>query len=76
MVGDGAELCYNMLKEVVPAVVLTPEHHRHQRAAGVALAAEKILAAGEKPDGGSLKPNYLRLSQAERERLEKQKKEQ
>ena len=54
-------------------MVLPPEHHRHQRAAGVALVAEKVLATGERPDGGSMSPNYLRLSQAERERLEKQK---
>lgn len=73
LVGDGAELCYNTLKEAVPGLVLVPEHRRHQRAAGVALAAEDVLATGERPDGGSLTPNYLRLSQAERERLEKQK---
>ena len=59
----------------MPGLVLPPEHHRHQRAIGVALVAETVLATGEKPDGGALKPNYLRLSQAERERLEKQKKE-
>lgn len=73
LVGDGAQLCYNTLNEVVPGLVLPPEHHRHQRAAGVALVAEKVLATGERPDGGSMSPNYLRLSQAERERLEKQK---
>ena len=73
LVGDGAQLCYNTLNEAVPGVVLPPEHHRHQRAAGVALVAEKVLASGERPDGGSMSPNYLRLSQAERERLEKQK---
>ena len=56
-------------------MVLPPEHRRHQRAIGVALVAEKILATGERPHGEALKPNYLRLSQAERERLEKQKKE-
>ena len=71
LVGDGAELCYNTLKEVVPGLVLTPEHRRHQRAAGVALVAEAML--GMPGDGASLAPNYLRLSQAERERLEKQK---
>ena len=75
LVGDGAEICYNTLKDAVPGLVLPPEHRRHQRAAGVALIAERVLATGEKPHGGSLKPNYLRLSQAERERLEKQKKE-
>ena len=75
LVGDGAEICYNTLKETVPGLVLPPEHRRHQRAIGVALVAEKILATGERPRGEALKPNYLRLSQAERERLEKQKKE-
>ena len=30
------------------------------------------LAAGESCDGAALAPNYLRLSQAERERLERQ----
>ena len=75
LVGDGAQLCYNTLNEQVPGLVLPPEHHRHQRAIGVALIAEKILLSGERPHGEALKPNYLRLSQAERERLEKQKKE-
>jgi len=71
IVGDGGELCYNILKEAVTGLVLVPEHRRHQRAAGVALVAEGLL--GTPGDGASLTPNYLRLSQAERERLEKQK---
>ena len=75
LVGDGAQLCYNTLQETVPGLVLPPEHRRHQRASGVALVAERVLSTGERPHGGSLKPNYLRLSQAERDRLEKQKKE-
>ena len=73
LVGDGAQLCYNTLKDTVPGLVLPAEHRRHQRAAGVALAAEAVLSTGERPDGAALTPNYLRLSQAERERLEKQK---
>ena len=71
LVGDGANLCYNTLKAEVPALVLPPEHRLHQRAVGVALVAEKKLAAGEPGDGNSLSPNYLRLSQAERERNER-----
>ena len=71
LVGDGATLCYNTLKDAVPNLVLPPEHRMHQRAAGVALAAEKQLAAGNHCDGATLTPNYLRLSQAERERLAK-----
>ena len=69
MVGDGAVLCYNTLLEEVPGLVLPPEHRMHQRAAGVALAAKRMADAGEEGNGGSLSPNYLRLSQAERERL-------
>ena len=72
LVGDGSKLCYNTLCEAVPGLVCPPEHRMHQRAAGVALLARRRLERGETPDGNSLEPNYLRLSQAERERLEKE----
>ena len=72
LVGDGSILCYNTLKEEVPSLVCPPEHRMHQRAAGVGLAASRMLAAGEKCSAAALAPNYLRLSQAERERLERQ----
>ena len=71
LVGDGSNLCYNTLKEEVSNLVLPPEHRMHQRATGVALLAAKKAAAGEPGDGNALTPNYLRLSQAERERMEK-----
>ena len=38
-----------------------------------ALLAEQKQSAGEAGDGNALSPNYLRLSQAERERAEKMK---
>jgi len=69
LVGDGANLCYNTLLEEVPGLVLPPEHRMHQRAAGVALAAQAMANAGDPGNGAELTPNYLRLSQAERERL-------
>ena len=69
LVGDGAELAYKTLE--LPNLVLPNEHKCHQRATGVALAALEKMARGESADGGALTPNYLRLSQAERERLEK-----
>lgn len=75
LVGDGSILCYNTLKEEVPNLVLPPEHRMHQRATGVALLAAKKAVAGEPGDGNALTPNYLRLSQAERERMEKMKAE-
>ena len=73
LVGDGSNLCYNTLSERVPALVLPEEHRLHQRATGVALVARQEALAGNAPSGAELNPNYLRLSQAERERLEKQK---
>ena len=73
LVGDGSILCYNTLKDTVPGLILPAEHRMHQRAAGVALAAKAMLLRGETPNGAELTPNYLRLSQAERERLEKEK---
>ena len=74
LVGDGSNLCYNTLLESVPNLVLPPEHRMHQRAVGVALAAQKQAEAGDPGDANALTPNYLRLSQAERERAERMKK--
>ena len=74
LVGDGSNLCYNTLREDVPGLVLPPEHRLHQRAVGVGLAAIAKMAAGGECSGAALTPNYLRLSQAERERMEKMQK--
>ena len=71
LVGDGSILCYNTLSEAVPAVVLPPEHRMHQRAVGVALEAQRMMREGEITPASALAPNYLRLSQAERERNER-----
>ena len=74
LVGDGAELTMRTLGAEVPGLILPPEHRRHQRASGVALAALGAMERGESADGAALQPNYLRLSQAERERMEKLRK--
>lgn len=74
LVGDGANLCYNTLKAEIPNLRLMPEHLRQQRASGVALAAYGSAVRGETGSAGAVVPEYLRLSQAERERLEKQNK--
>ena len=71
LVGDGSILTYNTLHDEIPNLVLPPEHRMHQRAVGVGLAALGKIEAGEPGDGNALTPNYLRLSQAERERNEK-----
>ena len=75
LVGDGALLCYNTLLEEIPGLVLPPEHRMHQRAAGVALAAQALADAGDPGNGAELTPNYLRLSQAERERAARENRE-
>lgn len=74
LVGDGSVLCYNALKDAAQELVLLQEHRLHQRATGVALAARRMIARGESGDGAALMPNYLRLSQAERERLAREQK--
>lgn len=64
LIGDGTMVTYNKLKDVLP-VSVAPLSIRFQSAANVALLAnenlEKVIDANE------LLPNYLRLSQAERE---------
>ena len=74
LVGDGADLTHKTLSGQIEALMLPPEHRKHQRATGVAILAARQAAAGEAPSGGALTPNYLRLSQAEREKLERMKK--
>ena len=74
LVGDGSNLTYNTLHDAIPELILPAEHRMHQRASGVALAAAKKIAAGETGDAAAMTPNYLRLSQAERERMEKMQK--
>ena len=71
--GDGAALVHTHLCNDIPELILPPEHRRQQRASGVALAAIEAMNRGESADGAALQPNYLRLSQAERERLERMK---
>ena len=74
LVGDGSILCHNTLGEAVPQLILPPEHRMHQRATGVGLAAWRQIQAGQPGDAAALTPNYLRLSQAERERLAREQK--
>ena len=74
LVGDGSVLCYNSLLEEVSWLVLPPEHKMHQRAVGVGLGALRDMRAGKSGDAENLTPNYLRLSQAEREKLAREQK--
>ncbi len=72
--GDGAALCYETFREW--GARLAPEAVRFQRASSVALAAEKLAAAGKAVPAAELLPAYLRLPQAERELKKKREAEE
>lgn len=71
LVGDGAQLCYNRVQQQgKPAVQLAPGNLLHQRASSAALCAWAAIGQRAAPrTAGELVPAYLRLPQAERERL-------
>ena len=69
IVGDGAALCHDYLTRAGIPCTMTPAHLRMQSAVGVAFAAEKLADEGKVISAQELQPVYLRLSQAERERL-------
>ena len=70
VVGDGAGLCFDFLTARGIECQLAPAHLRLQSAAGVAIAAFRRWPEGA-VSPQVLAPVYLRLSQAERERLAK-----
>ncbi len=72
LLGDGAQMCYDLGHDTVPQLCLLPPALRLQDATGVAALAAEKLAAGETVSGEALLPTYLRLPQAERELKAKQ----
>lgn len=71
LVGDGAVICYNLLNNNGYGLLLPPAHLMMQTAYGVAALA--LTRADEAGSASDLTPVYLRLSQAERERMEREK---
>jgi tRNA threonylcarbamoyladenosine biosynthesis protein TsaB len=69
LIGDGARLCLEALGHM-PGLSIAPEHLLYQRAASVALLAERLYPEGA-VSAGELAPTYLRLPQAERELRER-----
>lgn len=67
LAGDGAELCFNSMKDKLTNIKLIPENLRYQRGFGVAMAAQRIYASDGAKSPEELIPVYLRPSQAERE---------
>ena len=69
IVGDGAKLCYTYLSGQNIACHMAPPQLVMQNAIGVALCAGEMAERGHATTARDLVPVYLRLSQAERERL-------
>ena len=72
LVGDGAELCFGLLRERVPGIRLAPPQLRLQRGSSVGFAAEAALKTAPPMTPAQLMPVYLRLPQAERELQKKE----
>ena len=70
LIGDGVDVATAALGDLTPLPCPTPV--AEQNAAGVALAAYHLYEAGVRTTDRDLSPIYLRLPQAERERLEKE----
>jgi len=67
ILGDGAQITYDYLKNQNIPCILSPENMRWQNAWGVSMAAQNK----ESYPSEKLLPVYLRLSQAERERQQR-----
>lgn len=66
-VGDGAEMCYNVLKNNFSDAKVAPVNIIYQRASSVAQCAFEMLKTSEPIGSEQLLPVYLRVPQAERE---------
>ncbi len=74
-IGDGAELCYNKLNEILQNTEIADENIRYIHASSIGRLAEEKIAKGENTTkSATLVPFYLRLPQAERELNNKLKK--
>ena len=73
LTGDGSTLTWNTLSSELSTLQTCPAHLAMQHASGVAMAAELAVREGRTISPEQLVPQYLRLSQAERERNERLK---
>ena len=72
LVGDGAGLCAEAFAAAGVDYVIMPPHLRYQTAWGVAREALELAREDKLVPAGQMTPEYHRLSQAERERLERE----
>ncbi len=67
LIGDGAEISFEFLRNSLPNVILAPANIRIQKSSSTALAAFKSINEGGLITDEKLMPVYLRLPQAQRE---------
>lgn len=74
LIGDGTQVSFNKLKDMLSGIYTASPSIRYQSASSVCLiAAERISNGDNGVNAHSVLPNYLRLSQAERELKNKNK---
>lgn len=74
--GDGVDVFRDILEEKLQAHPrFAPAHLNKQHAGAVAFLGQKLYLEGKYETASEHRPDYLRLSQAERERLDKEAKE-
>lgn len=75
--GDGVPVYKETIEaQLQVSYYFAPAHLARQRASAVGVLAEIYYKEGQVENAGDHKPEYLRLSQAERERIERMKKEE
>lgn len=69
LVGDGAIICYNELKNKIHSISIAPENMRYQNSNSIAYLSYNYISSHPEQITSAQKlfPEYLRLSQAERE---------
>lgn len=67
LVGDGAKLCFDKMKDAIPNMKIASIQNRYQKASSTALVALNLYNNGKTLTAEELMPYYLRLPQAERE---------
>lgn len=73
--GDGVSVYRQIIEEMVEVpYCFAPAHVNKQRAAAIAVRASEYYKKGMVENAADFVPEYLRLSQAERERMEKENK--
>ena len=67
LVGDGAKLCFDKMKDAIPNIKIASIQNRYQKASSTALVALNLYNNGKTLTPEELMSYYLRLPQAERE---------